>query len=301
MGSKRMNEEVKRLQEQEAELLRRADEVDRHEDELYGPGLDKEDLPEELARRETRLQRLREAKAALEKEATEGRAEELREQAQRQSAKSGDESLPDHERNRARTRAAKARTQAHAFSPEKNGEQKKDSDQPELPLHRVASEVDGTPKPAAQRNFTDPESCIMVKDGACIQAFNAQIVVDAAHQVIMAPGVSNQPPDQEYLVPMVERMLSVEGQAPQALLAESGYFSADNVQTVQERKIGPCIAVGRESTEAAAAPRQGPGDPDRAPPTPYGLLESPAPFSNRIFSPADSWHGLLAVPALKKW
>ena len=229
-----------------AELLRRADEVDRQEDELYGPGQDKEDLPEELARRETRLQRLREAKAALEKEAAEGRAEELREQAQRQSAKSEDESLPDHERKRARTRAAKARKQAKALAPEKNSEEKKDSEQPELPLHRVASEVDGKPKPAAQRNFTDPESCIMVKDGAYIQAYNAQVIVDAAHQVIIAHGVSNQPPDQEYLVPMVERMLSAEGAGPKALLADSGYFSADNVQTVQEREIDPYIAVGRE-------------------------------------------------------
>ena len=66
------------------ELLRRAEQADREEDELYGPGKDKEDLPAELARRETRLQRLREAKAQLEKEAAEGRAAELREQAQRQ-------------------------------------------------------------------------------------------------------------------------------------------------------------------------------------------------------------------------
>ncbi len=245
MSYKRMNEEEKRLQEQVAELLRRADQVDREEDELYGPGQDKEDLPEELARRETRLQRLREAKAALEKEAAEGRAEELREQAQRQSAKSEDESLPDHERKRARTRAAKARKQADALAPEKNGEEKKDSEQPELPLHRVASEVDGKPKPAAQRNFTDPESCIMVKDGAYIQAYNAQVIVDAAHQVIIAHGVSNQPPDQEYLVPMVERMLSIEGQVPQALLADSGYFSADNVQT--------CRSVGLIPTSPSVA------------------------------------------------
>jgi hypothetical protein len=58
----------------------------------------------------------------------------------------------------------------------------------------VASEVDGKPKPTAQRNFTDAESCIMVKDGAYIQAYNAQVIVDAAHQVIIAHGVSNQPP-----------------------------------------------------------------------------------------------------------
>ncbi len=251
MSYKRMNEEEKRLQEQVAELLRRADEVDREEDELYGPGQDKEDLPEELARRETRLLRLREAKAALEKEAAETRAEELREQAQRQSAKSEGEALADHERKRARTRAAKASQQADALAPERNSEKKKGSRQPELPLHRVASEMDGKPKAAAQRNFTDPESCIMVKDGAYIQAYNAQVIVDAAHQVIIAHGVSNQSPDQEYLVPMVERMLSMHAQRPQRLLADSGYFSADNVQKVQERGIDPYIAVGRERTEAA--------------------------------------------------
>ena len=254
MSYKRMNEEEKRLQEQVAELFRRADEVDRAEDALYGVGQDKEDLPAELARRETRLQRLREAKAALEKEAAEGRAEELREQAQRQSAKSEDESLPNHERKRARTRAANSRKQADAIAPEKDCEEKKNSQQPELPLHRVASEVDGKPKPGAQRNFTDPESCIMIKDGAFIQAYNAQVIVDAAHQVIIAHGVSNQPPDQQYLVPMVEKMLSMHSQHPQALLADSGYFSADNVQKVREREIDPYIAVGRESTDAGGAP-----------------------------------------------
>jgi hypothetical protein len=69
--------------------------------------------------------------------------------------------------------------------------------QQELPLHQVASEPDGKPKPAAQRNFTDPDSRIMVKDGAYIQDYNAQIVVDAASRVIIAQGVVNQPPDQQ--------------------------------------------------------------------------------------------------------
>ena len=54
MSYKRMNEEEARLQEQVEELLRRAEQADREEDELYGPGQDKEDLPEELARREKR-------------------------------------------------------------------------------------------------------------------------------------------------------------------------------------------------------------------------------------------------------
>jgi hypothetical protein len=35
--------------------------------------------------------------------------------------------------------------------------------QQELPLHQVVSEPDGKPKPAAQRNFTDPDRRIMVE------------------------------------------------------------------------------------------------------------------------------------------
>ena len=118
-------------------------------------------------------------------------------------------------------------------------------------MHQVASEPDGKPKPAAQRNFTDPDSRIMVKDGAFIQAYNAQIVVDEAHQVIIAQGVSNQPPDQQYPVPMVERMLGICEQTPEALLADSGYFSQPNVEHLQKRNLDPYIAVGREGTTAA--------------------------------------------------
>jgi monoamine oxidase len=93
MSYKRMNEEEARLREQVAELLRRADEADREDDERYGVWQDEEDLPAELARRETRLQRLREAKASLEKQAAGGRAEELCEQVDRQRARVENELL----------------------------------------------------------------------------------------------------------------------------------------------------------------------------------------------------------------
>ena len=252
MSYKRMNQDEARLQAEVQELLRRAEQTDREEDQRYGRGQDEEDLPAELSRREQRLKRIRAAKAELEKEAAEGRAAALREQAERQRAKADDESLPEHERKRARTRAKKSEQQARALALEtkENGDEGEASQQ-ELPLHRVASEVDGKPKPTAQRNFTDPDSCIMVKDGAYIQAYNAQIVVDGANQVIIAHGVSNQSPDQEYLVPMVERMLGIFEGVPDGLLADSGYFSKQNVEHLQKRTLDPYIAVGREGTPAA--------------------------------------------------
>ena len=54
-----------------AELLRRAGEVDEEEDRRYGRDKRGDELPGELAFRESRLRKIREAKAALEAEARE--------------------------------------------------------------------------------------------------------------------------------------------------------------------------------------------------------------------------------------
>jgi len=66
----------------------------------------------------------------------------------------------------------------------------------------------------------------------------------------VAQGVSNQSPDQQYLEPMVERMLGNCDRLPEALLADSGYFSADNVQALRDRRVDPYIAVSRERATA---------------------------------------------------
>src|SRR6266581_691087 len=107
MSYKRMQEEERRLAAEVEALLAKADETDSREDAQYGVGKAPEDLPEELQRRESRLSRIREAKAALEKEATDARAEELREQARIQREKAGDESVNATERKCAATRAEK--------------------------------------------------------------------------------------------------------------------------------------------------------------------------------------------------
>jgi transposase len=59
----------------------------------------------------------------------------------------------------------------------------------------------GIPDPKAQRNFTDPESRIMPDaDKAFIQAYNAQLAVDAAHQVIIAADVVQASNDKQQLI-----------------------------------------------------------------------------------------------------
>ena len=69
MSYKRMKEEEARLEAEVAELLKKAEAVDEEEDQRYGKGKKGDELPKELAFRDSRLKKIREAKATLEAEA----------------------------------------------------------------------------------------------------------------------------------------------------------------------------------------------------------------------------------------
>jgi transposase len=69
MSYQRMKEQEKRLREEVRRLLQQAEAMDAAEDAEYGPKNIGDELPAELARREERLQRIREAKRALEERA----------------------------------------------------------------------------------------------------------------------------------------------------------------------------------------------------------------------------------------
>ena len=79
MSYEYMQKEEQRLHKEIAELLAKAKSADEAEDALHGLDKRGDELPEELARRETRLARIQEAKKALETQALEAaRAEEAR-------------------------------------------------------------------------------------------------------------------------------------------------------------------------------------------------------------------------------
>ena len=83
MSYERRGEAEKKLQEEVKALLQEAARVDAEEDGKYGKGKRGDELPVELARRESRLVKIREAKAALEREAKE-QAEEKKAQVEAQ-------------------------------------------------------------------------------------------------------------------------------------------------------------------------------------------------------------------------
>ena len=118
----------------------------------------------------------------------------------------------------------------------------------------MLTKTDGTPKPKAQRNFTDPDSRIMIKDGAFVQAFNAQVVVDSHAQVIVAQAVTNQAADAQHLPAMLARASENVGRMPEMLSADTGYFSARNVACCAGNGVDAYISLGRQD---ASKPRDG--------------------------------------------
>ncbi len=69
MSYKRMKEEEARLESEISELLKNAEVTDKEEDRRYGKNKRGDELPQELAFRESRLKKIREAREALEAEA----------------------------------------------------------------------------------------------------------------------------------------------------------------------------------------------------------------------------------------
>jgi len=197
MSYGRMLKSELQLKDEIAALLKRAQHEDEEEDERQRRKGKDEQLPEELRRRQTRLAKIREAKAALEAEAQEKAEEEAR-------RKGGDPGAPS--------------AQGH-----------------------------GEAKPAekAQRNFTDPQSRIMVdkSSNSFVQAYNCQAAVDGKAQVIVAAAVTQETNDSRQLHPMLERLkANVRGKLPRRLTADSGYYNGEHVQSF-EKKVDLYIAT----------------------------------------------------------
>jgi transposase len=194
------------LAEKIAGLIAQASSIDAAEDQHYGAGKSAEQLPAELARADQRLSKIREAKAALE-EAARGAAAVKKAEVEA-------------------TLAARAQREA---------ETGKLSNRPAPAIPDPAVAV---PDAKSQRNFTDPESKIM-KDGATKgfeQAYNAQIVVDAERQIIIAHDLTTQGNDKQQLADMLAQVEKNLGRKPTAASADAGYYADE--QLTDQRLAG---------------------------------------------------------------
>lgn len=184
----------KELERKIIELLGEAQRIDEEEDRKYGKGKRGNELPEELRKRETRLARIRELKAQLEREAKEEAEKEQAQAEEQKAARQRGEQVVKNYRRRKWTK----------------------------------DESGGiVPKPKTQRNLTDPDSRIMknVITGSFEQAYNAQIAVDGEAGIIVAARVIQQTNDQEQLVPGLKEVEKNVGRMPERATADAGYFS----------------------------------------------------------------------------
>lgn len=106
------------------------------------------------------------------------------------------------------------------------------------------------PRPNDQVNLTDADSRIMpTAGGGFEQAYNAQAAVDVNTMLVVAQHVSQSPNDKQEVAPALENldaMAAVIGKAA-ALIADNGYFSADNVTECHAHAVEPYIAAGRDA------------------------------------------------------
>jgi hypothetical protein len=268
MSHERMLRAEKELEQEINALLRKAEILDAQEDKRYGKGKRGSELPEELQRRQDRLEKIRQARRELEAEAAAAAARDRAEQARAagEAAAAAAATEPE-EQEELRRRADKAQEKAEAArdlaieKAEQAGLEPPDLDPlpaDAMPRRGLAHKADGSPTAKVQRNFSDPDSHIMQSDGDWIQGYNCQAAVDGDHQVIVAIGVSNQPPDVEHLEAMLERTIANTAHVPKTFIADAGYWSEDNVAACQQRKVDPHIATGRQKHGQPPPPIRGP-------------------------------------------
>ena len=97
----------------------------------------------------------------------------------------------------------------------------------------------------AQTNFTDPESRIMHTPDGFQQCYNGQAAVDAESQVIVACELSAAPTDVQRLIPMIERIIDLNGRAPAQLSADAGYASEANFAGLAKANVHAVVALRR--------------------------------------------------------
>ena len=203
------------LEQEVKRLLKLAEKVDGAEDQEFGQGKRGDELPAELARRDSRLNKIRQAKAELEEE----------------------------ERQRAEQAAveAQAKIDERGLKEQQTG-QKARGRKPE-----VVDPQQAVPEPKAQRNFTDADSRIM-KEGATqgfVQGYNCQAVVDRQAQIIVAAAITQQANDKQQLVAMLDEVQKNTGEKPAKASADAGYFSQAQITDNKLQGIDLYVAPER--------------------------------------------------------
>lgn len=172
------------------------------------------DVPQEIARRDKRLQAIAQAKVKIEQRAAERHAYEQQEY-----------------------EAKVARRQA-----QRQAGKKPRGKEPQPP-------ADSGPQAKDQVNLTDEDSRIMaVCGGGFEQSYNAQAAVDTATMLVVSAYVTQAGNDRREIEPTLERIKALPEPLGQVhtLTTDNGYYSQANVNACAQAGIEPLIALKRQ-------------------------------------------------------
>lgn len=201
---------LKKIEQQLQEEVRQLMALAESEDRKKVP--DGMDVPQEIARRQERLAALDEAKRKLEERA---RERETQEQVEYEAKM----------KQRQAKRDAGKKPRGKDPEPPPSGPQDKD-----------------------QINLTDEQSRIMKVSGGFDQCYNAQAAVDTGSMLIVGSFVTQAGNDSRQVQPMLEVLNGRQEQIGKAthFMADTGFFSAANVDACEQAGIVPLIAMKRE-------------------------------------------------------
>lgn len=174
---------------------------------------DEMNIPEELLRRQDRLEAIAEAKKKIEQRASERHSREVEEYEQKVADR-------------------KAKVKQSGKTP--RGREPK----PPAPGPRDKDQV----------NLTYEESRIMPSSKGFEQAYNAQASVDIETMCITSAHITQAPNDKQEIAPILEELKELPKQLGEidTLLADTGYFSESNVKECLEAGTTPLISTGRQ-------------------------------------------------------
>lgn len=173
-------------------------------------------------------------------------------------ADQGEQQLPEELKRRhdrmAKIQAAKARLEERQAQADRDkGRHPDDQQRGGEGAGRPFKRRFGVPEDKAQDNFTDPQSRIMKLGGSFEQCYNAQAVVDADSQLIVAIGLGNNAADNGQLIPMVEAVKENLGELPQRVLGDAGFRSEEAfAELAKHEPMEVLVALGREGKKHAA-------------------------------------------------
>src|SRR5580700_2365288 len=217
MSYERMKTRETELRAEVDRWLEAAEAADAQEDKLHGASRRGDEMPGWIAEKQKRLAKIRETREALEAEAS--------------------------------CRGGESRSRTRSGGETRGGE-------PQA-LGAGSSPASKEPDPKAQRNFTDPDSRVLLTEDGFIQGYNAQAAVDGAKQVIVAHGLTQSMSDCLQLVPLVDAVRAHLGRKPREISVDAGYCSEDNLLALATRKIHAYVATGRAKHPAETTRKVG--------------------------------------------